>query len=122
MTRYQHLPVFQAIYDFSLEIHRRVGNFPHSHKYALGQKLKKIVSDLIDAVIEANSKEEKVPSLEKAEILLEKLKIHLRLTYDLKIIGHKGFEYLARKLEEIGKQLNKWKEWAKSSFKSKDEF
>jgi hypothetical protein len=112
MVRYQHLPIFQATYDLIIEIHKRVDNFPRIHRYSIGEKIKNIGFDLLDLIIKANSVEDKTIYLRQAENILEKLKIYIRLCFDLKILGGKGFEFLTRKLDEIGRQLNKWKEWA----------
>jgi hypothetical protein len=45
------------------------------------------------------------------ECMLEKLKIMVRTCFDLKIMGEKGFEFLIKKMDEIGRQLHSWKEW-----------
>jgi hypothetical protein len=112
MARYLHLPVFQDTYDLNLEIHNRVDNFPRIHRYSIGEKIKNIGFELLDVIIEANSKKDKSLHLEKAEKILEKLRIYVRLCFDLKIMGGKGFEFLIRKMDGIGRQLNKWKEWS----------
>jgi len=112
LARYQHLPVFQAIYDLILEIHNRVDNFPRVHRYSIGEKIKNISFDLLDLVVKANSVKNKEVYLGGAEDILEKLKIYIRLCFDLKILGNKGFEFLIRGMDEIGRQLNKWKEWS----------
>jgi len=112
MARYQHLPVFQAVYDLSLEIHSRVNNFPRVHRYSIGEKIKDIGLNLLDLIVKANSARDKTACLEEAEVILEKLKIYARLCFDLKILGGKSFEFLTRKMDEIGRQLNKWKEWS----------
>ena len=112
MARYQHLPVFQAIYDLILEIHKRVDNFPRVHRYSIGEKIKNIGFDLLDLIIKANSEKDKASYLQQAEDVFERLKIYIRLCFDLKIIGRKGFEFLSKKMDEIGSQLNNWKEWS----------
>ena len=112
MARYQHLPRFQVTYDLIIEIHKRVDNFPRVHRYSIGEKIKNIGFDLLDLIIKANSVEDKTIYLQQAEDVLEKLKIYIRLCFDLKILGSKGFEFLIREMDEIGRQLNKWKEWA----------
>jgi len=81
--RYNHLPIFQHAYQLTLEIHRSTHQFPREYKYALGQKLKEIVSDLLDLIVAANSKEDKVEILEEARLKLEQLRIHIRLACDL---------------------------------------
>jgi hypothetical protein len=112
MARYLHLPIFQAVYDLSLEIHQRVSNFPRVHKHSIGEKLKDTALDLMDSVVKANSAKDKKVLLQEAESILERLKIYIRLCFDLKILGIKSFEFLSRKTDEISRQLSKWKEWA----------
>ena len=115
MARYQHLPVFQDTYDLVLEIHRRVENFPRVHRYSIGEKIKNISFDLLDVIIKANSVKQKTEILREAGATTEKLKIYIRLTFDLKIMGAKGFEYLTRKMDEISRQVSKWKDWSLQS-------
>ena len=66
----------------------------------------------MDSVIKANSVKDKKVLLQEAESILERLKIYIRLCFDLKILGRQSFEFLTRKMDEISRQLNKWKEWA----------
>jgi len=113
MAKYNHLPIFQETYKLTLEIHQTVDQFPRAHKYVLGQRLKDITSDLMDLIVEANSKQEKAEILEQARLKLEKFRIHLRLSFDLKILGLKKYEYFSRIIEEISKQLSGWLDWAR---------
>ncbi|MDD2934871.1 MAG: diversity-generating retroelement protein Avd [Candidatus Pacebacteria bacterium] len=115
MARYQHLPIFQSTYDLTLEIHKRANNFPRMHRHSIGEKIKNTSIDLLDLIVTANSAKNKTMYLENAQNILEKLKIYIRICFDLKILGQKGFEFLTRKIDEIGRQLNKWKEWSTSS-------
>ena len=112
MSRYSHLPIFQSAYDLNLEIHRRVENFPRAHRYSMGERLKNISLDLLELTIKANSQKDKLPFLSEMENQLEKLKIMVRTCFDLKIMGEKGFEFLIKKMDEIGRQLHGWKEWS----------
>lgn len=111
MSRYLHLPVFQKGYDFNLEIYRTTHSFPREYKYTLGQKLKEISGELLDWIIITNSKEEKKFCFPEINIRIERLRIHLRTAYDLKIIKSKRLEYLNRFLEEISKQVSGWEKW-----------
>lgn len=113
MARYQHLPIFKAAYELNIEIHRRVNNFPRVYRYSMGERLKNSTLDFLDLMVRANSTRDKFEILSQSEFILEKLKIYIRTCFDLKIFGIKVFEYLVRKMEEIGRQLNNWKKWAK---------
>jgi len=79
MAQYNHLPIFQLTYQLTLEIHKATHQFPKEYKYTIGQKLKEIVSDLLDMIEETNSKEEKTEILKEARAKLEQFRIHLRL-------------------------------------------
>ena len=113
MAQYNHLPIFQSVYKITLEIHQATRQFGREHKYTLGQKLKETVSDLLDLIVEANSKEDKTETLEEARSKLERFRIHLRLACDLKILGLGRYEQFSRTLEEVSKQLAGWLEWSK---------
>jgi len=103
MSRYVHLPIFQKGYDLNLEIYHITHNFPREYKYSLGQKLKEITSELLEWIIITNSKEDKQSCFPEMKVRIERLRIHLRTAYDLKIINTKRLEYLNRMLEEISK-------------------
>jgi len=113
MAQYNHLPIFQLTYQLALAIYRATHQFPREYKYTLGQKLKEIISDLLNLIVAANSKEDKAVTLEEARAKLEQFRIHLRLACDLKTLGPKRYEFFNRTLEEISKQLSGWLEWSK---------
>ncbi|MBU4082847.1 four helix bundle protein [Patescibacteria group bacterium] len=111
MSRYIHLPIFQKGYDLNLEVYRATHNFPREYKYSLGQKLKETASELLDWIIITNSKEDKGIYFPEINARIERLRIHLRVAYDLKIINVKKLEFLNRFLEEISKQVSGWEKW-----------
>jgi hypothetical protein len=59
MARYQHLKIFQDVYDLNLEIHRRTEKFPRAHRFSMGERLKNITLDILTLVVKANSSREK---------------------------------------------------------------
>ncbi|MBU1449021.1 four helix bundle protein, partial [Patescibacteria group bacterium] len=110
MARYNHLPIFQSGYDLVLKIYRITHHFPREYKYTLGQKLKDISADFLDCIVTANSQEHKTAVLNEARTRLERLRIHVRLAHDLKIITLAGYESICRSLEELSRQLSGWLE------------
>lgn len=111
MSRYLHLPIFQKVYDLNLEIYKTTHNFPREYKYTLGQKIKEISGELLDCIVAANADEDKSGYFPQMTARIERLRIQLRLTYDLKIINSKRLEFLNRLLEEISKQTAGWEKW-----------
>ncbi|MDO8529567.1 MAG: four helix bundle protein [bacterium] len=115
--RYNHLPIFQKGYDLNLEIYRTTHNFPREYKYTLGQKLKEISAEMLDWIVVANSQKDKTPYFSKIRMQLERLRIQVRVAYDLKIITGKRLEFLSRMLEDISMQAGGWEKWSKGNVK-----
>jgi len=114
MAKYNHLPIFQLAYKLILEIYGTTHQFPREHKYALGQKLKDAGIEFIDFIISANSQENKVLSLEETRIRLERIRIYIRLSFSLRLITFKRYEFFSRFLEYLSRQLSGWQDWARS--------
>lgn len=111
MSRYNHLPVFQQSYDLNLEIYRTTHNFPREYKYTLGQKLKEISAEMLDWIVITNSQKDKSLYFSKIKLQIERLRIQIRVSYDLKIINSQRLEFLNRILEEISMQVGGWEKW-----------
>lgn len=111
MARYLHLSIFQIGYDLNLEIYRTTHNFPREYKYSLGQKIKEISSELLDLIVITNSEENKGPYFSKIKLRIERLRIQIRVAYDLEIIKAKRLEFLNRMIEEISRQVSGWENW-----------
>lgn len=112
MAQYNHLPIFQSAYSLRLEIYQTTHHFSREYKYTLGQQLKEISAECLDFIILANSQEDKVSSLNEVRLRLEKLRIHIRLSCDLRIISLRKYEFFARSSEELSRQLSGWQDWA----------
>jgi hypothetical protein len=114
--RYNHLPIFQAGYKLNLDIYRATEQFSRECKYTLGQKMKELVLEFLIDIVAANQKKDKRKALADAKIILEQIRICVRLAFDLKILGLRRYEYLSRAIEEVSKQLAGWQAWAVRSF------
>ena len=108
MTGYVYLPIFQKAYDFLIRLQKYIDRMPHLYKHSHGQKLIELSLDFLYLIIEASSITKKYPILIKADLCLEKIRIHCRLLCDLKSINKHQYEILSRELEDIGKQLGGW--------------
>lgn len=114
MARYSHLPIFQKAYDLTLVIYRATAKFKREYKYTLGAKLKETIIEFLDWVIRANSERAKTPALKEADMRLERLRIYVRLGYDLEVIGVRKYEVLCRQMDELGKMLGGWMKQSKT--------
>lgn len=108
MSRYSHLPIFQKSYDLTIRFFQETHNFSREHKFTLGQKIKDTILELLDWIIIANSAEDKRLALKEINLRVEKLRIYVRLCFDLKIIGVKKYEVLSKYIDEIGRMIGGW--------------
>lgn len=104
------IPVFQKTYDLYKSFYSLVLDFPKKDRYTIGQRIENTILDILENIIAASqlSKLEKVPTLQKASIKLDVLKILIRCCKDLKIIDNKKYLTFESQIIEIGKMLGGW--------------
>jgi hypothetical protein len=112
MARYEHIKIFQVAYILTVEIHKVASKFGKKHRYTLGEKIKNLCSDMLDMIVVANAATEKQESLKMIDAQLEKIRIQLRIVYDLRIISAGLLGILNKRIEEVGRQLGGWQKWA----------
>jgi four helix bundle protein len=104
----QNLPIFQKIYDLILWLHPVVNKFPKSQRFVLGQQTENTALEIIKNVIAANAERNKLSYLKQISVDLDKLRILIRLSKDLKFISIKQYGQVAEKINEVGKMLGGW--------------
>jgi len=113
MARYEHLPLFKAVYDFNLYFFRLSKGFPKDFKYGLAQEIRSLTTGLMDLVILANNSGlEKDLHLRAGEVDIERIKIKIRMLSDLKVMNIKSYGYSSGCLVDISKQIVAWRNWA----------
>jgi len=104
----QNLPIFQKTYDLIKQIYIYVPKFPKREQYVLGQRIEQSAISFLSLVIEANEKQDKLESLENASIVLNKLRIFIRLSKDLKFLPFNEYQILEEMIDEIGRMIGGW--------------
>ncbi len=102
------LIVFQKAYELLKWIHVITGKFPKSEKFVLAARTENAALDFLEAVIVANESVDKAASLKKAALALERLRIWLRLSFELRYVAIKQYEYGAKIADEAGRLLGGW--------------
>ena len=82
--------------------------FPKSQRFLLGDRLQTQVMDLMDYLIEATYTKAPQPLLRRANLMLEKQRLLIRVAYNLKHLDVRRYEFAARKLDEIGQSVGAW--------------
>lgn len=117
MARYDHLLIFKSTYALCLLTYRLTHNFGRDYRYTLGDRMKEATHDLLDILVETNSMNDsgKAKSLCAFLLKLEKFRMYVRISCDLGLITPESFGKVALNMEEIEKQAQRWKNWAKNT-------
>lgn len=107
---YNEISLIQKTYDLYKITYSYSKTFPKSDKYSLGGRIKTLIIEMLELLMEAETakKDWKSPILEKVSRKLRILKLLVRLTNEIKILDNKKYLVLSEKLQEIGRMLGGW--------------
>ena len=109
MALYYELPVYKDTYQLVLDIFAVTKEYPREYKHSLGQDMKRDVMELIRCIYRANRSEHKQAHLEAFLEQFELLKLELRVSHDLQLLGLKRYTEISVIIDSIGKQVTGWK-------------
>lgn len=98
----------EKVHGFLLWLIPTVEKFPRSQKFLLGDRIQSGALDVHERLIEATWSRHKLPALQQANLGLEKLRLLLRLAFDLRCIDKRRYEFAARSLDELGRMVGGW--------------
>ena len=104
-------PIFAKTYDWSLWLFQKTSGFPKRFRHSLTQRLELDTLGLEHALIEANLARgmQRRQYLDKADMILEALRLNMRRSFDLQCLARNSYEFAAKALSEIGSLLGAWK-------------
>jgi len=100
--------VIKRGYDFSKWLLNHTGKFPKSHRFSVAAKLENAILDFIELATVANLRREKLPLLKQADEALARIRLLLRLSYEMRFINLVSYEYGSKQLVELGRLLGGW--------------
>jgi hypothetical protein len=100
--------VIKRGYDFSRWLLNHTGKFPKSYRFSVATKLENGILDFIELATVANMRKDKLPLLKRADEALARIRLLFRLSYEMRFINLKSYEYGSRQLTELGKMLGGW--------------
>jgi len=110
INSYHQIPLIQKTYDLYKLAHQYSKAFPKSDKYCLGGKIKSIILEVIEQLIEAETakRDWKLAPLSKAGYKINLLKLLIRLCHEIKILDNRKYLALQEMLQEIGRMIGGW--------------
>jgi len=102
-------PIFVKTYDFLLWLIPTTLKFPKNPRFLLAERLSGMAMDFYDTILEAVMEPARQAELLlQADRLLTKIRLYIRLSYDLKCITLGKYEYASRRTDELGRLLGGW--------------
>lgn len=104
----KQLPIFIKWENTLNWILETVEKFPKSSRFTFGQRIINLSLDFMELIIEAIYTKNKYNILYKANIIIEKLRIFIRLSEKRNYISKKQYEFISSEIYEIGTMLGGW--------------
>jgi len=82
--------------------------FPKKVRFTLTNRIDNLALDLIEKLIEAQYTRNRKRPIAEANVILDKLRILLRISHKLAFLPHKQYEHASRKIDEVGRMLGAW--------------
>ncbi len=105
---HQEMVIIKKGYDFSKWLLHHTGKFPKSYRFSVAAKLENGILDFIEMTTVANMRREKLQVLKRADEALARIRLLFRLSYEMRFINLKSYEFGSRQLVELGELLGGW--------------
>ncbi|TLU88053.1 MAG: diversity-generating retroelement protein Avd [Chlorobium sp.] len=100
--------IVKKAYDFSKWLLLHTGKFPKSYRFSIAVRIENAALEFTELVAVANMRNEKRPLLEQADEVLTRLRILVRLSFDMQFISLNSYEFASSQIAELGKMLGGW--------------
>jgi len=101
-------PALEAMYQFMLWLVPTLDKFPRGQKFVLGDRIENAALDVLDSLIAATYSRSREQSLTDANLGLDRLRIFMRLSQELRLLDMKRYEHAARGIDDIGRLVGGW--------------
>ena len=108
MKDYEKLLILKKALDFAKWLFHHTNKFPKSHRFSVAVKLENFILDFIEAIEIANMRKKKLPLLIAADEKLTHFKTLFRLSYEMRFVNLKSYQFGANQSVELGKMLGGW--------------
>jgi len=105
-------PVFARTYDLVRWLIPLTAKFPRHQRFVMASAMQQAALNLQERLIEAVRLPDPAQRLRAADVELDKLRLYLRLSYDLGYISLRQQRHGAKIVAEIGRLLGGWQKKA----------
>jgi hypothetical protein len=98
----------QACHELLAWLIPLLDHFPRSRRFTLGERLESGLLAVLEDLVEAAYNRDRRPALLRANRQLAVCRHLWRLALELKVINLKRYEYGAKLMEDLGRQIGGW--------------
>ena len=86
-----------------------IDKFPRVRRFTLGERLETNLLTVLQDLVEASYSRDKIAALNRANLQLDMARHLWRLAFELKLCSLDRYEYGARLLVDLGRQIGGWR-------------
>lgn len=100
----------QSCHELLLWLIPQLDKLPRSRRFTLGDRLERVLLDVLEKLVDAaySPVNVKKPLLARANLRLEMARHLWRLCHELKLISTRRYQYGAKLMDELGRQVGGW--------------
>lgn len=108
MNKNEESPLFGKTYDLILWMVPALTKFPKEQRFRLASRIENSIFGFQEIILNANRTLPRQALLKQADLELEKFRLYLRLSVELKYMSFQQYEHAVRLVNEVGKLLGSW--------------
>lgn len=108
MPNPQDYPVFEQWYRATDWLLDKCEKMPKDVRFTLSNRIGNLALDILEGITEAIYTKERSRMLNKLNLMLEKLRLLLRLSHDRRYLSTAQLGYISKEIHEVGSMLGGW--------------
>ena len=101
--------------DFIRWLLPKTAQFPKNLRFSVARRLDGQALDIYERLVEARYNWDRDKALRRANLDLEKMRLLLRIAYDLKALSGSAFEHACGEVETTGRMVGGWMRSARTT-------
>jgi hypothetical protein len=102
-------PIFVRTYDLLQWLLPHTSGWPRRYRFTLTQELVRAALRFQERILEATLTDETARRLEQADVELQKVRLYLRLGYDLQLLSPGQYAHVSELVGHVGRLLGAWR-------------
>ena len=104
------IPIIHKAYELFRAIHALQKTVPKMERFTLWQRIENVALDILQGFLRAGylPQESRAEALISTSVLVDTLRLLIRLSSDVKAISQKQYLLLQQSIDEIGRMLGGW--------------